>query len=142
MISGKPYLLYYVGNNSCYVKAIEGNNYFKALAADLALTDEAIYYFVVQDGGNWKIQSRKTGKYFPVPTKSTTFAPAEEADAGSWALNFQSNGNVAPSCLNDGTTYSLNRSRIIIGSVLHGWTQGTVQANQLRIYEKIGRAHV
>ena len=133
VVSGKPYLLMYIGNNSCYVKAIEGNNYFKALAADLVLTDEAIYYFV-QDGGSWKIQSRNTGKYFPVSTKSTTFAPTDADNAGLWALNFQTSGNVgniAPSC----NGFSLNRSRISIGSVLHGWTQGTAQANQLRIYE-------
>lgn len=135
MVSGKPYLLMYIGNNSCYVKAIEGNNFFKALAADLALTDEAIYYFV-QDGGSWKIQSRNTGKFFPVPTKSTTFAPAEEESAGSWALNFQTSGNIgniAPSC----SGFSLNRSQIksLGTSVLHGWTLGTEQANQLRIYE-------
>ena len=65
LVSGKPYLLYYVGNSGCYVKAIEGNDYFKALAADLVLTDEAIYYFI-KDDTKWKIQSRKTGKYFPV----------------------------------------------------------------------------
>ena len=133
VVSGKPYLLMYIGNNSCYVKAIEGNNYFKALAADLVLTDEAIYYFV-QEGGSWKILSRNTGKYFPVSTKSTTFAPTDADNAGLWALNFQTSGNVgniAPSC----NGFSLNRSRISIGSVLHGWTQGTAQANQLRIYE-------
>ncbi len=56
MVSGKPYLLYYVGNNGCYVKAVtvSGNEVFKALAGDRAVTDEAIYYFI-QDGGTWKI---------------------------------------------------------------------------------------
>ena len=135
LVSSKPYLLMYIGNNSCYVKAIEGNNYFKALAADLVLTDEAIYYFV-QDGQSWKIQSRKTKKYFPVPTKSTTFAPTDAGHAGLWALNFQDNGNVgniAPSC----EGFSLNRSQVksLGTSVLHGWDLGTAQANQLRIYE-------
>lgn len=140
LVSGKPYLLYYVGNNGCYVKAIENNDYFKALAGDLVLTDEAIYYFIKDDTKwEWKIQSRKTSKYFPVPTKSTTFIPTTEEYAGSWELNFVTSGNVgniAPSCVNGSTTYSLNRSRLSNGtSVLHGWTQGTAQANQLRIYE-------
>ena len=135
VVSGKPYLLYYVGNNSCYVKANADYNYFKALASDLVLSDEAIYYFK-KDGDKWKIQSRKTGKYFPKPTKSTTFVPTEAADAGLWALNFQSNNNIAPSSITEGTTYSLNRSRLSNNtSVLHGWTQGTALANQLRIYE-------
>lgn len=135
LVSGKPYLLYYVGNNGCYVKAMEGNDYFKALAADLVLTDEAVFYFL-PDGDKWKIQSRKTNRFFPVPTKSTTFAPTEAEAAGAWSLNFQENNNIAPSCVNGATTYSLNRSRLGNGtSVLHGWTQGTAQANQLRIYE-------
>ena len=138
MSSGKPYLLYYVGNNGCYVKAVtvNGNEVFKALAADRAITDEAIYYFI-KDGGKWKIQSRKTGKYFPVPAKSTVFeAATDAANAGVWTMNFQTGGNIAPSALNGATTYSLNRSRTSDrGSVLHGWDQGTGQANQLQIYE-------
>ena len=136
LVSGKPYLLYYVGNNGCYVKAIDGNNYFKALAGDNVITDEAVYYFFIQDGNKWKIQSRKTGKYFPVPTRSTTFAPAEAASAGSWSMNFQTGGNIAPSFVNGEESFSLNRSRLSNGtSVLHGWTEGTAQANQLKIYE-------
>lgn len=81
------------------------------MAGDRAVTDEAIYYFI-KDGGTWKIQSRKTGKYFPVPTRSTAFeAVAEAASAGVWTMNFQGGGNIAPSAPNDATTYSLNRSR-------------------------------
>ena len=134
VVDGKPYLLYYVGNNSCYVRAIEGNNYFKALAGDRVVSEDAVYYFI-KDGNNWKIQSRNTGKYFPKPTRSTTFAPAEEADAGSWLLNFLSGGNISPSAINDETTYSLNRSQTSIGSVLHGWDNATEVYNQLQIYE-------
>ena len=129
--SGKPYLLYYVGNNGCYVRAIDGNNYFKALAGDRVVSEDAIYYFI-KNGENWKIQSRNTKKYFPVPTQSTTFVPVEAASAGSWSMNFQTNNNIAPSC----NGFSLNRSRLSNGtSVLHGWTQGTAAANQLQIYE-------
>jgi sialidase-1 len=142
LVSGKPYLLQYIGNNSCYVKANNDNTYFKALAGDLTITDEAIYYFKGSTG-SWKIQSRNTGKYFPVPIKlRTDFTPVEAESAGTWALNFQTSGNVgniAPSCYNGSTstTYSLNRSQIVSWStsVLHGWDQGTEQANQLRIYE-------
>ena len=135
LVSGKPYFLYYVGNNGCYVRAISGNNFFKALAGDRVVSEDAIYYFI-QDGGNWKIQSRNTGKFFPVPTKSTTFVPAEAANAGSWLMNFQTSGNIgniAPSC----NGFSLNRSQVksMGTSVLHGWDLGTSQANQLQIYE-------
>ena len=54
MISGKPYLLYYVGNNGCYVKAVtvSEKEVFKALAGDRAVTDEAIYYFIQDESSN------------------------------------------------------------------------------------------
>lgn len=139
VVSGKPYLLYYVGNNnSCYVKASAELNHFKVEYNDLSITDEAVFCFFDEGSSKWKIQSWKTGKYFPVPTKiETNFIPTEAASAGSWTLNFLSGGNIAPYSYNStaNATYSLNRSQISDVYYLHGWDQGTQGANQLRIYE-------
>ena len=41
VVSGKPYLFYYVGNNSAYVKA--SDNSFNATAGDLDATDASIF---------------------------------------------------------------------------------------------------
>ena len=135
LVSGKSYLLYYSGsNNSGFVKAKEST--FEALYGDNSPTLESVFNFISNgdETPTYKIKSNWRGTYFPVPTKSTTFAPTTEASAGSWALNFQSNGNIAPSC----NGFSINRSTVPSGSttrVIHGWDLGTAAANQLQIYE-------
>lgn len=137
VVSGKPYLLYYVGNgNSCYVKAKA--DYFKAEWGDNTVSDEAIFLFHNIGEAQWQIQSWNTGSFFPVPTKSITgFVPAVAAEAGVWALNFLTNGNMAPSGYNStiGQTFSLNRANSNGVYYLHGWDQGTGVPNQLRIYD-------
>lgn len=130
LVSGKPYLLYYVGNQaSCYVKAGSELNYFKVKPYDTLISDSAVF-ILTTDGSTWTIQSQKTGKYFPVPTKNEEhlFAPVDNSDeAGNWTMNFLANGNIAPSCNN----LSLNR----YDGKLHGWDLGTADVNQLKIYE-------
>ena len=133
LVSGKPYLLYYVSNSKgCYVKANSSWNYFQVSDNDKTITDEAIF-ILTQEGNTWKIQSQKTSKYFPVPTKNESheFIPVEESSAGLWTLNFFSDGvskgNIAPSC----NGLSLNRWEIR----LHGWDLGTDNVNQFKIYE-------
>ena len=133
LVSGKSYLLYYSGNNnSGFVKAKEST--FEALYGDNSPTQESVFKFISNgdETPTYKIKSNWRGTYFPVPTKSTTFAPTTEASAGSWALNFQSNGNIAPSC----SGFSINRSTLSgTTRVIHGWDSGTAAANQLQIYE-------
>ena len=133
LVSGMSYLLYYKGsNNSGFVKAKEST--FEALYADNSPTQESVFKFISNgdETPTYKIKSNWRGTYFPVPTKSTTFAPTTESSAGSWALNFQSNGNIAPSC----NGYSINRSTLSgTTRVIHGWDSGTAAANQLQIYE-------
>lgn len=130
LVSGKPYILYYVGNKTgCYVKAKE-NNFQINEDTDKDITNEAIYYFVSNGNGTWKIQSQKTGKYFPVPNGTTTFSPVNESDAGSWTLYFLQDGTIAPYSGN----YCLNRS----DGILHSNEKGSnfpQNVNQLKIYE-------
>jgi len=133
LVSGKPYLLYYSGsNNSGFVKAKEST--FQAIYLDESPTQESVFSFISNGDDTYKIKNNYRGTYFPVPTKSTTFTPTTEGSAGSWALNFQSNNNIAPSC----NGFSINRSTVPTGSttrVIHGWDLGTGAANQLKIYE-------
>ncbi len=133
LVSGKPYLLYYSGsNNSGFVKAKEST--FQAIYLDESPTQESVFSFISNGDDTYKIKNNYRGTYFPVPTKSTTFTPTTEGSAGSWALNFQSNNNIAPSC----NGFSINRSTVPKGSttrVIHGWDLGTGAANQLKIYE-------
>lgn len=137
LVSGKPYLLYYVGNQaSCYVKAGSELNYFKVEPNDKLISDSAVF-ILTQAGSTWKIKSRKTGKYFPIPSgtandatsQSQNFQPAESGSAGLWTLNFLDNGTVAP--YYGDKAYSLNRHT----GKLHAFSYGEANVNQLKIYE-------
>lgn len=76
---------------------------------------------------------KSTSKYFPAPTEETnathSFIPTDDSSAGLWKLNFLEGGIFAPSC----NGYSLNR----YDKVLHGWTLGTANVNQFKIYERV-----
>lgn len=141
VVSGRQYLLYYVSNaNGCYVEA-EANQFS---VVDGHNTEEyqtkAVYYLISDGDGKWKIKSKTTDKFFPVPTAASneahTFTPTEEAEAGLWTLNFLAGGNVAPYCHNtiENIDYSLNRYT----GVLHGWTKGEENVNQFKLYEWVG----
>ena len=134
LVSGKPYILYYVSNSTgCYVKT--ETNDFKVVDNYMTIDDNVIYYFISDTSGKWKIKNKATNKYFPVPIKSETeFTPEDNSEnAGLWTLNFLENGNIAPYAHNtsDNVDYSLNRS----SSILHGWNLGIADVNQFKIYE-------
>ena len=124
--SGKPYLIYYVGNgNSAFLKDT-GSAY---TGKDDPTATEAAVYYLIHDGAGWLIKNIATGNYLGKPTANATsyIGTADEASAGSWALKFQTNGYIAPSC----NGHSLNRS----GNNIHAWSEGTSNVNQLAIYE-------
>lgn len=124
LVSGKFYLIYYVGNgNSAYVKDT-GSSYTGK--SDNNATRNAVYRFTDNGNGTWAIQNFSTCNYWGTPTaNSNTYIGS--ASAGAWALNFQGNGYVAPSC----NGHSWNRS----GSVVHPWSEGTADVNQFKIEE-------
>ena len=123
--SGKPYLIYYVGNGSSAYMKDTGSAYTGK--SDNNPTKNAVYYFTTGGtSGTWNVQNYITGKYWGVPTaNANTYIGS--TTAGDWALNFQSGNNIAPSC----NSHSWNRS----GSNLHPWSSGTDNVNQFRIYE-------
>jgi len=127
MVSGTPYLVYYSGNGYSpgYMKD-NGTAYIGY--ADNTASTEAVYTFTAQGDGTWTVRNLATGNYWGTPTAAATayIGTADAASAGAWALNFQSNGTVAPSC----NGFSWNRS----GQNLHPWDLGTAAANQMQIW--------
>lgn len=127
LVSGKAYLVYYVGNDASVSGYMKDTGAAYTGKSDNVATTEAVYYFTTgSTTGTWKVQNYVTGKYWGTPTEEkNTYIGS--ATGGDWAMNFQTGGNVAPSCSN----HSWNRS----GSYVHPWSSGADNVNQLRIYE-------
>ena len=127
IVSGKAYLIYYVGNQASGYMKDTGSAYTGK--DDSTPNERAVYYFTDNGNGTWKVKNFYTGNYWGTPTANANsyIGTSDAAAAGSWALNFQSNGNIAPSC----NSHSWNRS----GSNVHPWSVGTANVNQLQIFE-------
>ena len=124
LVSGKPYLVYYVGNASSGYMKDTGSAYTGK--DDDNATTAAVYYFTDNGDGTWQVKNYYTGNYWGTPTaNANTYIGADEG--GSWTLNFLSGGNIAPSC----NEHSWNRT----GSNIHPWSSGTANVNQLQVWE-------
>ena len=124
IVSGKAYLVYYVGNADPDYMKDTGSAYTDK--SDNNANERAVYIFTNNGDGTWTVKNYYTGKYWGTPTANANSYIGSDT-GGNWALNFQANGNLAPSC-ND---HSWNRS----GSNIHPWSTGTAVNNQFRIYE-------
>ena len=106
LISGKPYLFFYVGTkseNSCYVKASASYEYFMVNYGNQDITEEAIFCFIDNGNNTWKIKSRNSGKYFPEPVRNQFMIPTDVSTAGDWTLNYlNTSGVLAPYCGDEG----------------------------------------
>ncbi len=122
---GGLYLVYYVGNGASGYMKDTGSAYTGK--DDSNPSQNAVYRFTDNGNGTWAVQNYVTGKYWGTPTANANTYMGSD-DAGAWALNFQSNNYIAPSC----NGHSLNRS----GSNIHPWSEGTANVNQLKI-EKV-----
>ena len=124
LVSGKAYLVYYVGNGSSGYMKDTGSAYTGK--DDNSPNERAAYVFTNNGDGTWSVKNFYTGLYWGTPTaNANTYIGS--STAGSWALNFQDGGNIAPSC----NGHSWNRS----GSNIHPWSSGPANVNQLRIFE-------
>ncbi len=123
IVSGNNYLVYYVGSSHPGYMKDTGSAYTGQ--DDETPTTAAVYCFEGSTGA-WTLRNLYTGKYWGTPTASQNVYIGSDSP-GTWALNFQGNGNIAPSC----NGYSWNRS----SGNIHPWDLGTGGANQLRIYE-------
>lgn len=119
LVSGKPYVVRYVGNGKkAFVKDIN-TSYYQATDNDSVATTGSIYYLYDNGDGTWKLKNYVTEKYWGAPTgtAATDFlTPVAEASASAWALNF-SNGIAYPKS----GTYYLTRS----SNKLHGWASNS-----------------
>lgn len=125
LVSGKSYLVYYVGNGNSGFMKDTGSSYTGK--DDNEANERAVYVFTKNDDGTWKVKNSYTKKFWGKPTEASANTYIGSDTGGDWTLNFQNNGNVAPSCNN----FSWNRS----GSIIHPWSLGTANVNQLRINE-------
>ncbi len=93
--------------------------------------EDCVYQFISNGDGTWKIKSVYTGKYWGVPVYNQAIAPADEAAAGKWSLNFN-NGVAYPTAPDaGGETRGLDRS----SSKLWGFTTGTGGTKQVKIFK-------
>jgi len=115
LVSGKVYLLRNTASGNPWIT--DAGTYYSVPNGGGTLDGSCIYY-LIQDGDKWKIKNYATGKYWGEPTAASTtnpggFVPVDEANAGSWSLNFNSSGNIDPQC----NGFYINRS----SQKMHGW---------------------
>ena len=93
---GVPYIIYQP-RNSTYVK--EASDRYSAFQNN-SPDDTGVFFFVKVSDGVYKIKSYSTGKFISKPTTTgiAAIAPVEEASAGEWTLQFDSNGCIYPLC--------------------------------------------
>ena len=93
---GVPYILYQPRNDT-YIK--EASDRYSAIASN-SPDNTGIFFFVKVSDGVYKIKSLSTGKFISKPTTTgiAAIAPVEEASAGGWNLQFDSNGCIYPLC--------------------------------------------
>ena len=96
LTEGVPYLIYQPRNSS-YIK--EASDRYSAIASN-SPDKTGVFFFVKVSDGVYKIKSYSTGKFISKPTTTgiAAIAPVEEASAGEWNLQFDSNGCIYPLC--------------------------------------------
>ena len=117
LVSGKLYLLRNTATGDPWIT--DAGTYY-SVGNNGGTFDKYCMYYLIQDGdGTWKIKNYMTEKYWGKPIAASTtnqggFVPTEEADAGSWSLNFNDNGNINPSC----NGFYINRA----SQKMHAWS--------------------
>ncbi len=110
LIDGGLYVIHQPRNNTC----IEEGQDYRLMLNGLSYTalngsTETTYIMKLlkNDDGTWKIQT-PSGRYFPVATGNSSVYASETA--GSYTLNFNSQGYAFPRTESNGVTYGLDRS--------------------------------
>lgn len=132
LVSGRAYILESQASASnSTVPFIQDAGTYYAIPNNNKATTKCVYYLISNGDGTWKIKNYETNKYWGVPVYNTALAPAEEASAGAWSLNFKE-GIAYPSAPDAGKTVrGLDRSN----SKLWGYSTGTGGTKQVKIYE-------
>ena len=117
LVSGKLYLLRSTATGNPWIT--DAGTYYSVPNGGGTLDTYCMYYLIKDGENTWKIKNYMTGKYWAKPTAASTtnqggLVPTDEEGAGSWTLNFNSNGNIDPQC----NGFYVNRS----SQRLHAWT--------------------
>ena len=128
LVSGKLYLLRNTATGNPWIS--DAGTYYSVPNGGGTLDERCMYYLIKDGDDTWKIKNYATGKYWGEPTAASTtnqggFVPTDEADAGSWSLNFNSSNNIDPKC----NGFFINRS----SQKLHAWSSSLSS----QIYEVI-----
>ena len=112
---------------------VDAGTYYSVPKAGNSATEAAVYQFVSNGDGTWKIKSVYSNKYWGVPVYGQDLVPtANAAEAGAWSLNYSS-GIAYPSAPDaGGEPRGLDRS----GEHLWGYDTGTKGTKQVKIYKK------
>lgn len=86
--SGKSYVLQQQATGFPYIA--DAGTYYSVPNSGSTATENCVYQFISNGDGTWKIKNVYTGKYWGVPVYNQAIAPANEAAAGKWSLNFSS----------------------------------------------------
>ncbi len=117
LVSGKLYLLRSTATGNPWIT--DAGTYYSVPNGGGTLDTYCMYYLIKDGENTWKIKNYMTGKYWAKPTAASTtnqggLVPTDEEGAGSWTLNFNSNGNIDPQC----NGFYVNRS----SQRLHSWS--------------------
>ena len=126
LVSGNVYLLRNMATGNPWIT--DAGTYYSVPNGGGTLDTYCMYYLIKDGNDTWKIKNYSTGKYWGKPTAASTtnqggFVPTDEAGAGSWTLNFNSDGNIDPQC----NGFHINRA----SQKLHAWSTALLS----QIYE-------
>ena len=130
IVSGKAYILK-TGANRYITDAGTYYDVNDNSTAAASASEASVFYLISNGDGTWKIKNYYTGKYWGVPTYDVALAPAEEASAGAWSLNFSSNIAYPSAPDANNATRGIDRS----GGKVWGYTTGDNNNHKVYIYE-------
>ena len=129
LVSGNEYIVQSQASGTPYVT--DAGTYYTLPNSGNKATTAAVYAFIQNDDGTWKLRNRHTGKYWGVPVYNQPIVPSDEAEAGAWSLNF-SGGIAYPSAPDaEGTVRRIDRS----SQKLVAYTPSNSVAQRIKIFE-------
>ncbi|MBO7067415.1 MAG: exo-alpha-sialidase [Bacteroidaceae bacterium] len=111
IVSGKAYVLRWDGLTGTPYALDNGGSAY-SMANNNSPSQAAVYYFISDGNGGYKVENAYTGKYWPTPTSNNqTIAPTTAANAGTWTIAASGTANrFTFTCTVDATDYHTNRS--------------------------------
>ena len=129
LVSGQAYVLQSQAVGTPYIA--DSGTYYALPNAGNTATTACVYLLLSNGDGTWKIKGQDSGLCWGTPVYNQAIAPANDADAGRWSLNFD-NGVAYPTApAADGSVLGLDRS----SQKLWGYSTGTGVTKRVKIFE-------